>query len=93
MERRTVVFSGHVQGVGFRFTTNQVASGFRVTGYVRNLSDGTVELVAEGQTKELDAFLAEVNHRMEGFVRDAKVDTTSIESARFEGFTISTQIG
>ncbi|MCA9175193.1 MAG: acylphosphatase [Planctomycetales bacterium] len=93
MERRTVVFSGHVQGVGFRFTTNRIAAGFQVTGYVRNLSNGTVELVAEGQIEELDAFLAEVNHRMEGFVRDTKVDSTNIESPRFKEFTISTQIG
>ena len=41
-------FSGHVQGVGFRYTTRSVASRFAVTGYVRNLPDGRVELVAEG---------------------------------------------
>ena len=48
-ERRRVVFSGRVQGVGFRFTCQSLARGFDVAGYVRNLADGRVELVAEGE--------------------------------------------
>jgi len=54
--RLHVFYSGHVQGVGFRFTVKQVAAGFEVTGTVRNLSDGRVELVAEGTRTELEAF-------------------------------------
>ena len=46
--RRRVLFSGRVQGVGFRYTTEAVASRFQVTGWVRNVRDGRVELVAEG---------------------------------------------
>jgi len=52
--RRTVYFSGDVQGVGFRYTTRFVASRFDVSGFVRNLHDGRVELVAEGSPGELD---------------------------------------
>jgi acylphosphatase len=54
--RMTVFFSGHVQGVGFRYTAKTVAAGFEITGTIRNLPDGRVELVAEGTREELDAF-------------------------------------
>ena len=53
-----VFFSGHVQGVGFRYTTKSVAMGFEITGIVRNLGDGRVQLVAEGERAELEAFRA-----------------------------------
>jgi acylphosphatase len=60
MIRRTVYYSGRVQGVGFRYTTCRTAEGFRVTGYVRNLRDGRVEVVVEGEAAEVDRFLAAV---------------------------------
>jgi acylphosphatase len=58
MNRRRVriLYSGRVQGVGFRYTARQVAQGFEVTGTVRNLLDGRVELTAEGAREELEAF-------------------------------------
>ena len=52
----TVLYSGHVQGVGFRYTVKSLTPGFEVTGAVRNLPDGRVELIAEGTREELDAF-------------------------------------
>ena len=55
-KRLTVLYSGHVQGVGFRYTVKSVARGFEVTGTVKNLDDGRVELVAEGDQAELEAF-------------------------------------
>jgi acylphosphatase len=54
--RLHVFYSGQVQGVGFRYTVRTVAQGFEVTGLVRNLLDGRVELVAEGAREELEAF-------------------------------------
>ena len=68
-----VIFSGWVQGVGFRFTTEHVAREFDVTGYVMNLPDGTVECVAEGERAELEAFLAAVSERMESHIRDREI--------------------
>jgi acylphosphatase len=58
MNRRRVriVYSGRVQGVGFRYTALQAARGFELTGTVRNLPDGSVELVAEGSREELESF-------------------------------------
>lgn len=69
-ERVQVFFSGHVQGVGFRFTTVNIASRYAVTGFVRNLRDGRVEVVAEGQPKDLDAFVEAVQREMARHVTD-----------------------
>jgi acylphosphatase len=63
-QRLTAHFSGNVQGVGFRYTTIHVAQRFDVTGYVRNLHDGRVELVAEGNETEVKQFLAAVQDAM-----------------------------
>ena len=52
-----ILYSGKVQGVGFRFNAKVVAQGYEVTGLVRNLPDGRVELIAEGLADELKAFL------------------------------------
>ena len=56
-KRLSVHFEGHVQGVGFRQSTRRLATGYEVTGEVRNLPDGRVELLAEGEEEELRAFL------------------------------------
>jgi acylphosphatase len=52
-----VFYEGRVQGVGFRYSARRVAAGFDVAGYVRNLPDGRVELVASGDPDEVDGFL------------------------------------
>lgn len=69
--RRIVRFSGRVQGVGFRYTTCRVAKRFEVTGYVCNLSDGRVELVAEGEAGVLEGFIdgvrASMRDKIDGF--------------------------
>jgi acylphosphatase len=52
-----VFYEGHVQGVGFRWTARDAAKGFDVTGWVRNLPDGRVELQATGEEDEVRAFL------------------------------------
>ncbi len=54
--RLQIFYSGRVQGVGFRYTVKRVTAGFEVTGTVRNLPDGRVELVAEGAEAELKEF-------------------------------------
>ena len=55
-----VFYEGHVQGVGFRFTVRHIAKGFDVTGWVRNLPDGRVELQVAGDADEVRAFLDQV---------------------------------
>jgi len=65
-----IIFSGRVQGVGFRFTTHRIAAGFAVTGYVKNLSNGTVELVAQGRPEVIDQFVAEISRVMAGNITE-----------------------
>ncbi|MEZ5304644.1 MAG: acylphosphatase [Verrucomicrobiales bacterium] len=60
MIARQVFYAGRVQGVGFRFATKQLAAGFDVVGWVRNLPDGRVELQVMGEEEEVDAFLEEL---------------------------------
>ena len=86
--RMTVLYSGHVQGVGFRYTAKTVATGFDITGTVRNLPDGRVELLAEGRRDELDAFRAALQDAgLAGFIRDEKVDWADAKN-EFRGFEI-----
>ncbi|HKI35881.1 MAG TPA: acylphosphatase [Gemmataceae bacterium] len=61
---KRVVYSGRVQGVGFRYTAQHLAAGHAVAGHVRNLPDGDVELVIEGEADEVERFLAAVAGRM-----------------------------
>lgn len=58
--RVTAIFTGHVQGVGFRFTTVEIARNHPVTGFVLNLMDGSVKLIAEGFEPDLYAFLNQI---------------------------------
>ena len=64
--RAHVVYSGRVQGVGFRYSAREVACGYEVTGYVRNLPDGRVELVAEGDEQEAKGFLEAIRQSQLG---------------------------
>jgi acylphosphatase len=73
-ERRLVHFRGHVQGVGFRYSTERIAAGFDVTGYVQNLADGRVRVVAEGDQAELDRFLGELRAQMVQYIREVQTD-------------------
>jgi acylphosphatase len=68
MQRVQCIFSGRVQGVGFRATAVGVARRHAVTGTVRNLPNGTVELEAQGEGTAVDAFLADVGVHFSGHV-------------------------
>ena len=60
MIARQVLFEGNVQGVGFRWSVKQLAKGFDITGWVRNLPDGRVELQASGAVEEVQEFIAAI---------------------------------
>ena len=86
--RAHVFYSGHVQGVGFRYTVLATARGFDVSGTVRNLADGRVELVAEGTKEELEAFRHAI--RDSGLGRLIRNEDVAWEDAHgsFRGFEI-----
>ena len=67
-KRARIFFSGSVQGVGFRYATMNVARSFNVTGWVRNRSDGRVEILAEGLASEIESFVSAVEDEMGGYI-------------------------
>ena len=86
-KRAHVVYSGRVQGVGFRYSAREVACGFEVTGFIRNLPDGRVEMVAEGDEEEAKAFLAAIHDGLLGsYIRGSDVSWMAAtgEFNRFE---------
>lgn len=86
-QRRVVHYNGHVQGVGFRFASERVARQFAVDGFVKNLPDGRVLIVVEGEPKELDRFLAELQSEMAGNIRTIAVDPGQA-TGEFSGFEV-----
>jgi acylphosphatase len=83
---KRVIYAGRVQGVGFRVTAYHLARGFEVSGTVRNLPDGTVELVAEGAPDQVGAFLGALRRDMSGYVEDET--STDCPPGNRHGFTI-----
>ena len=75
MERtaKHIIFIGRVQGVGFRFTAHRIANRHFLTGFVRNLYDGTVEMLAQGQASDIDACIAEIKETFGRYVIDTKI--------------------
>jgi acylphosphatase len=74
LECRQVLYSGTVQGVGFRYSTRSIARNYEITGFVRNLPDGRVEVVAEGPADQLNGFLDEVGDRLSGHIHRTQCD-------------------
>lgn len=69
--REAVRYTGRVQGVGFRATAAATASGFAVTGWVRNERDGSVVLEAQGTAWDVERFLEAIGERLARFIRGA----------------------
>ena len=86
--RRRVYYSGRVQGIGFRYTSRWLAQGRAVGGYVRNLPDGRVELVAEGEQAEVDALLDAIRQRLGDHIRDVQVVTEPPDDPPLSEFSI-----
>jgi len=86
-KRAFVTYRGMVQGVGFRYTARTLANQFEVSGYVKNITNGSVELVAEGEAEEVQGFLDAVDERMGDLVRSKDVGW-SPGTGEFRGFAI-----
>lgn len=87
MNQIKVLYSGTVQGVGFRFTVESIARKFKVTGYVKNLDDGTVEVVAEGDDFKTEDFLNAISESpLKHYITDTKIKRSVAEDLfkRFE---------
>jgi len=87
-ERRRFLFSGRVQGVGFRYTCQSLARGFEVAGYVRNLPDGRVEVIAEGDPLELDKFVSAIQLEMNSYIKEMLTASEPLDSYLLSGFSV-----
>jgi acylphosphatase len=80
MSAAHVLYSGTVQGVGFRYSCRQVAKGFEVTGWVKNIDDGRVELWVQGEEQEVKDFLNAIDEsHLKGLINKAELRWTSAE--------------
>lgn len=87
-KRRHCFFSGTVQGVGFRAVTHRIALGYPVTGFVRNLPDGRVEMVVEGSSTDIESVLQEIREEMGGYL--SQVDTRELlATGEYSTFSIT----
>jgi len=87
VERREVFFSGRVQGVGFRYTTREMAARYpAISGFVKNLPDGRVWLVVEGTSADLSQLIGAIDEEMERHIthKETKVVPARGEFDRFE---------
>ena len=74
MVRIEVIYKGRVQGVGFRWQVRNISKNFTCTGYVKNLLDGSVEFLAEGELKEVESFIENIDSKMKGYWTQKSVD-------------------
>lgn len=68
-----IIFTGQVQGVGFRFTAFNTANRHQLTGFVRNLPDGTVEMLAQGPAQAIDDCIRDIEEEFSGYIRETKI--------------------
>ena len=86
--RVNVHYSGRVQGVGFRYIVKSLVPGYEVLGTVKNLSDGRVERVVEGQQGALEEFLQAIRDSgLRGNIQDENIVWGEAED-KFRGFKI-----
>lgn len=88
INRITAKFKGKVQGVGFRYTVCQIAEPMEVSGYVKNIPDGSVELVAEGSEAVLAQLIERIGRQMGGNIREHAVAHSSA-TGEFTAFSIA----
>ncbi|PHR97645.1 MAG: acylphosphatase [Blastopirellula sp.] len=82
-----LLFSGQVQGVGFRATSKRLADKYLVTGWVKNLPDGRVEMLVEGQKSQCAEFLQHLRERLDDFISDCET-TQRVSSKGFTAFDV-----
>jgi len=71
---KRIIFVGRVQGVGFRFTAHNIANRYGLTGWVRNILDGSVEMLAQGPSDDIDDCLRDINDTFADYIRETKIE-------------------
>jgi acylphosphatase len=74
MIAKNIIFIGRVQGVGFRFTAFRIANRYQLTGFVRNSPDGSVEMLVQGSSDDVDNCIRDIEESFTGYIRETKVE-------------------
>ena len=69
-----IIFTGQVQGISFRFTALDIANRYKLTGLVRNLPDGTVEMIAQGPSDDVAGCIRDIKEAFESYIREIKTE-------------------
>jgi len=88
MVARHIIFTGRVQGVGFRFTANRIARRHQLTGFVRNVPDGNVEMLTQGFAEDIDDCIRDIKEYFAGYLREAKIQEVP-PNPRYTDFKIT----
>ncbi len=80
-------YTGYVQGVGFRFTAEDIAKGLSLTGWVKNLPDARVEVVCEGDESKIKEFLSRLENNMKRYISKSDIEWQEYQG-EFEDFDI-----
>jgi len=88
MAARHVIFIGRVQGVGFRFTALRMAQRHQLTGFVRNLPDGTVEMLTQGSARDIDDCIQDIKEYFGDYLRDTRIQEIPTDP-RYKDFRIT----
>ncbi len=85
---RHISFSGRVQGVGFRFTAHRIASEYGITGYVKNLPGGTVEMRAQGTEKQIQSCIDSIKENFGANIQETRLTEVDFDPA-YDNFRIT----
>lgn len=83
-----IIFTGQVQGVGFRYTAHRIASRHRLTGFVRNLPDGEVEMFAQGAPGDVNGCIEDIKADFTGYIRQTIIVEMPLDP-RYKDFRIT----
>ena len=83
-----ILYSGTVQGVGFRYTTREIAQELSLCGWVKNLPNGSVEIVVEGKKDVIEQFIQEIEKHFGGYIRNKQMDY-SLPQNKLKNFQIA----
>ena len=74
MIAKSIIFIGRVQGVGFRFTARRAADRRQLTGYVRNIPNGSVEMLAQGRSEDIDDCIQDLKEYFAGYLKETRIE-------------------
>ena len=83
-----IFYSGTVQGIGFRYTVQRFASSLKLTGWVKNLSDGRVEILVEGNQEDIEKLMNQIAEKFQGYIKN-KEFSSAPASGKFKDFQIT----